>query len=81
MAKKPSDPKDARRQMTTLEFVAMKQRGERIAVLTAYDYLMAGLLDEAGVDCVLVGDSLGQVVAGEESTLPVTIEQMIYHAN
>jgi 3-methyl-2-oxobutanoate hydroxymethyltransferase len=80
MAKKPSDPKDARRQMTTLEFVAMKQRGERIAVLTAYDYLMAGLLDEAGVDCVLVGDSLGQVVAGEESTLPVTIEQMIYHA-
>jgi 3-methyl-2-oxobutanoate hydroxymethyltransferase len=80
MAKKPSDPKDGRRQMTTLQFVAMKQRGERIAVLTAYDYLMAGLLDEAGVDCVLVGDSLGQVVAGEESTLPVTIEQMIYHA-
>jgi 3-methyl-2-oxobutanoate hydroxymethyltransferase len=80
MAKKPSDQKGARRQMTTLEFVAMKGRGERIAVLTAYDYLMAGLLDEAGVDCVLVGDSLGQVVAGEQSTLPVTIEQMIYHA-
>jgi 3-methyl-2-oxobutanoate hydroxymethyltransferase len=66
--------------MTTLELVAMKQRGERIAVLTAYDYLMAGLLDQAGIDCILVGDSLGQVVAGEQSTLPVTIEQMIYHA-
>ncbi len=58
----------------------MKERGERIAVLTAYDYLMAGLVEDAGVDCVLVGDSLGQVVAGEASTLPVTLEQMIYHA-
>lgn len=58
----------------------MKRRGERIAVLTAYDYLMARLLDDAGVDCVLVGDSLGQVFAGEDSTLPVTLDQMIYHA-
>jgi len=66
--------------MTTREFVAMKQRGERIAVLTAYDYLMARLVEEAGVDCVLVGDSLGQVFAGEDSTLPVTLDQMIYHA-
>lgn len=66
--------------MTTREFVAMKERGERIAVLTAYDYLMAGLVEEAGVDCVLVGDSLGQVFAGEDSTLPVTLDQMIYHA-
>jgi 3-methyl-2-oxobutanoate hydroxymethyltransferase len=66
--------------MTTVELVAMKERGERIAVLTAYDFLMAGLVDEAGIDCVLVGDSLGQVVAGEESTLPVTLDQMIYHA-
>ncbi|MGD2151772.1 MAG: 3-methyl-2-oxobutanoate hydroxymethyltransferase [Gemmatimonadales bacterium] len=80
MANEPSDPKQARRRITTLELVAMKRRGERIAVLTAYDFLMAGLLDQAGVDCVLVGDSLGQVVAGEESTLPVTLEQMIYHA-
>lgn len=69
-----------RRRVTTLEIVAMKERGERIAVLTAYDYLMAGLVDDAGVDCVLVGDSVGQVVAGEDSTLPVTLEQMIYHA-
>jgi 3-methyl-2-oxobutanoate hydroxymethyltransferase len=68
------------KRVTTLEFVAMKERGEKIAVLTAYDFLMAGLVDDAGVDCVLVGDSLGQVVAGEDSTLPVTLEQMIYHA-
>lgn len=68
------------RPMTTLQLVAMKARGERIAVLTAYDYLMAGLVDASGVDCVLVGDSLGQVVAGEASTLPVTLDQMIYHA-
>ncbi len=74
-----ADTKPPRR-MTTREFVAMKERGERIAVLTAYDYLMAGLVDDAGVDCVLVGDSLGQVFAGEESTLPVTVDQMIYHA-
>ena len=65
--------------VTTRSFVAMKAKGERIAVLTAYDFLMAGLVDEAGIDCVLVGDSLGQVFAGENSTLPVTLEQMIYH--
>jgi 3-methyl-2-oxobutanoate hydroxymethyltransferase len=58
----------------------MKERGERIAVLTSYDYLMAGHVDQAGVDCILVGDSLGEVFAGERSTLPVTLEQMIYHA-
>jgi 3-methyl-2-oxobutanoate hydroxymethyltransferase len=75
-----SETERHRRRITTLEFAAMKERGERIAVLTAYDFLMAGLLDEAGVDCVLVGDSLGQVFAGESSTLPVTLEQMIYHA-
>lgn len=67
------------RAVTTRSFVAMKAKGERIAVLTAYDFLMAGLIDEAGIDCVLVGDSLGQVFAGENSTLPVTLEQMIYH--
>ena len=59
---------------------AMKERGERIAVLTAYDFLLAGLLDQAGIDCVLVGDSAGQVFAGESSTLPVKLEDMIYHA-
>jgi 3-methyl-2-oxobutanoate hydroxymethyltransferase len=68
------------RPLTASGLVAMKARGERIAVLTAYDYLMAGLVDASGVDCILVGDSLGQVVAGEASTLPVTLDQMIYHA-
>jgi 3-methyl-2-oxobutanoate hydroxymethyltransferase len=70
----------SKKPVTTLQLIAMKERGEKIAVLTAYDYLMAGLVDASGVDCVLVGDSLGQVVAGEDSTLPVTLDQMIYHA-
>jgi 3-methyl-2-oxobutanoate hydroxymethyltransferase len=68
------------RRVTTRDLIAMKGRGERIAVVTAYDVLFARLVDEAGVDAVLVGDSAGQVVAGYESTLPVTLEQMIYHA-
>jgi len=58
----------------------MKRRGEKIAVLTAYDYLFARLVDAAGVDVVLVGDSLGQVVLGLDSTLPVTLDDMIHHA-
>ncbi len=74
-----SDKSSAPRPVSTRAFKGMKAKGERIAVLTAYDFLMAGLVDEAGIDCVLVGDSLGQVFAGEASTLPVTLEQMIYH--
>jgi len=58
----------------------MKRRGERIAVLTCYDVLFARLLEEAGIDLILVGDSLGQVVLGYDSTLPVTLEAMIHHA-
>jgi 3-methyl-2-oxobutanoate hydroxymethyltransferase len=58
----------------------MKQSGEKIAMLTAYDYLVARLLDEVGVDVVLVGDSVGNVVQGHPTTLPVTVEDMIYHA-
>jgi 3-methyl-2-oxobutanoate hydroxymethyltransferase len=67
------------RRTTTRTLLEMKERGERIAVLTAYDYLFARLVDEAGVDVVLVGDSLGQVVLGHESTLPVTVDDMIHH--
>ena len=74
-----SNKSSAPRPVSTRAFKGMKAKGERIAVLTAYDFLMAGLVDEAGIDCVLVGDSLGQVFAGEASTLPVTLEQMIYH--
>ncbi|MEK9135581.1 MAG: 3-methyl-2-oxobutanoate hydroxymethyltransferase [Bacteroidota bacterium] len=58
----------------------MKQAGEKIAMLTAYDYLVAKLLDQVGIDIILVGDSLGNVVQGYETTLPVTVDDMIYHA-
>lgn len=69
-----------RRRMTVRDLLDMKQRGEPIVALTAYDYLFARIVDEAGVDIVLVGDSLGQVFAGYDSTLPVTLDDMIYHA-
>jgi 3-methyl-2-oxobutanoate hydroxymethyltransferase len=57
----------------------MKETGERIAMLTAYDATFARLFDEAGVDVLLVGDSAGMVVAGERTTLPVTMDEMVYH--
>lgn len=59
--------------------MSMKQRGEKITMLTAYDYPTAAMLDAAGVHCLLVGDSLGMVVQGHSTTIPVTLEQMIYH--
>ncbi len=65
--------------VTLHDFRRMKDAGEKIAVVTAYDATMARLVDAAGVDAVLVGDSLGMVVQGHDSTLPVTLEQMIYH--
>jgi 3-methyl-2-oxobutanoate hydroxymethyltransferase len=68
------------RRLTVRDLLDMKQRGEKIVSLTAYDYLFARLVDEGGVDIVLVGDSLGQVVAGYASTLPVTLDEMIWHA-
>ena len=58
---------------------AMKKRGEKIAMLTAYDYPTARILDEAGVPIILVGDSLGMVVLGYDSTLPVTMDDMVHH--
>ena len=66
--------------VTTRDFLTWKQQGKRIVVVSAYDALFGRLADEAGVDCVLVGDSLNQVIAGEPSTLSATLEQMIYHA-
>ena len=66
--------------MTITRLMAMKSAGQKITMLTAYDYTMARLLDEAGVDGLLVGDSLAMVVQGHPTTLPATMEQMIYHA-
>jgi 3-methyl-2-oxobutanoate hydroxymethyltransferase len=70
----------AARRVTVRDFVAHKAKGEKLVVVTAYDALFGRLVDEAGVDAVLVGDSVGNVVAGLETTLPVTLDQMIYHA-
>ena len=58
----------------------MKAQGEKIAMLTAYDFTMAGIVDKAGIDVILVGDSASNVMAGHETTLPITLDQMIYHA-
>ncbi len=66
--------------VTTRRLLDMKQNGEKIAMLTAYDYTMARILDRAGVDVLLVGDSASNVFAGHSTTLPITIEEMIYHA-
>jgi 3-methyl-2-oxobutanoate hydroxymethyltransferase len=66
--------------VTTHQLLAMKQRGEKISMLTAYDYSMAQILDGAGTDVLLVGDSAANVMAGHETTLPITLDQMIYHA-
>lgn len=69
-----------RKKITTKTLLLMKQNGEKITALTAYDYLMAKFLDEAGIDIILVGDSLGNVVQGNPTTLTVTLDEMIYHA-
>lgn len=67
------------RKVTTHRLSEMKLRGEKIAMLTAYDFSMAQLVDEAGMDVILVGDSASNVMAGNETTLPITLDQMIYH--
>lgn len=69
------------KKVTTHQLQAMKDRGEKISMLTAYDYSMAHLIDGAGVDIILVGDSASNVMAGHETTLPITLDQMIYHAS
>src|SRR5438270_785330 len=65
--------------VTPPDFVRWKHQGRKISVLTAYDFTTARLLDEAGVDCLLVGDTLGMVVQGHPTTLRVTLDQMLYH--
>lgn len=69
------------KRVTTHTLQAMKQNGEKISMLTAYDYSLAKLVDAAGIDVILVGDSASNVMAGHETTLPITLDQMIYHAS
>ncbi|OMP29711.1 MULTISPECIES: 3-methyl-2-oxobutanoate hydroxymethyltransferase [Mangrovimonas] len=69
------------KRITVKSLVEMKQNGEKISMLTAYDYTMAKIVDEAGIDVILVGDSASNVMAGHETTLPITLDQMIYHAS
>ena len=71
---------DAGTQISVPSFMALKSAGQKITMLTAYDYAMAGLVDAAGVEGILVGDSLTMVVQGHANTLPVTLDEMIYHA-
>lgn len=75
--KRPSRPE----KITTQTVVDMKRNGEKISMLTAYDYTMAGIIDSAGVEVILVGDSASNVMAGYDTTIPMTLEQMIYHTS
>jgi 3-methyl-2-oxobutanoate hydroxymethyltransferase len=72
--------KQEAKKITTHQLQEMKNRGQKIAMLTAYDFSMAKIIDAAGVDVILVGDSASNVMAGHETTLPITLDQMIYHA-
>ncbi len=69
------------KKITTHSLSAMKQDGEKISMLTAYDYTLAKIIDNGGIDIILVGDSASNVMAGHETTLPITLDQMIYHAS
>jgi 3-methyl-2-oxobutanoate hydroxymethyltransferase len=70
---------DSRKRVTTLDLIRMKREGRKIVMITAYDALFGALVDEAGVDLILVGDSVAPLLAGEETTIPATVDQMIYH--
>ncbi|HXB11045.1 MAG TPA: 3-methyl-2-oxobutanoate hydroxymethyltransferase [Bacteroidia bacterium] len=76
----PNKKKEIKK-VTTHVLQEMKDRGEKIAMLTAYDFSLARVLDHAGIDVILVGDSASNVMAGHETTLPITLDQMIYHAS
>ncbi|QQX75898.1 MULTISPECIES: 3-methyl-2-oxobutanoate hydroxymethyltransferase [Aequorivita] len=75
-----STAKKEYKRITTKTLVDMKRKGEKISMLTAYDFTMAKIVDSAGIDVILVGDSASNVMAGHETTLPITLDQMIYHA-
>lgn len=75
-----STAKKEYKRITTKTLVDMKKRGEKISMLTAYDFTMAKIVDGSGIDVILVGDSASNVMAGHETTLPITLDQMIYHA-
>jgi 3-methyl-2-oxobutanoate hydroxymethyltransferase len=68
-----------RKKVTIADLMAKKEKGEKITMLTAYDYTTAQMVDKAGIETILVGDSLGMVVLGYTSTVPVTMEEMIHH--
>ena len=69
------------KRVTVKSLIEMKSNEEKIAMITAYDYTMAKIVDGAGIDVILVGDSASNVMAGHETTLPITLDQMIYHAS
>ena len=75
-----STAKKEYKRVTVKSLIDMKKNGEKISMLTAYDYSMAKIVDSANVDVILVGDSASNVMAGHETTLPITLDQMIYHA-
>lgn len=81
MSVEPNPAASAAKKITTKRLHQMKERGERISMLTAYDFSMARILDEAGLDILLVGDSASNVIAGHETTLPITLDQMIFLAS
>ena len=81
MPNKKSTQQKEIKKVTTHVLLEMKRRGEKIAMLTAYDYTMAKIIDHSGIDVILVGDSASNVMAGHETTLPITLDQMIYHAS
>ncbi|AOW20961.1 3-methyl-2-oxobutanoate hydroxymethyltransferase [Urechidicola croceus] len=76
-----STAKKEYKRITVKSLVEMKRNGEKISMLTAYDYTMAKIVDSAGIDVILVGDSASNVMAGHETTVPITLDQMIYHAS
>ena len=76
-----STAKKSYQRITTNSLIQMKKDGEKIAMLTAYDFTFAEIVDAAGIDVILVGDSASNVIAGHETTLPITLGQMIYHAS